>query len=211
MLIMAAVAGALAGWAVRRWVERGTWRLPGEQKPMVLPPWWAPIAVAGMWPLLLARLDAVDHRAAWPAVAVLAVVAVALTDIDVVVHRLPDPLTLGSLPAVGLLLVMASAVEGDWSGWLTAAWAVGVGAPVLLILGLGGLGLGDVKLGVLLSMALGWFGIGPAFLGIMLGFVLGGLWAAVLMVSRRATRATRFAYGPWMMLGAFAALVITPT
>lgn len=211
LLIAAAAAGVAVGWGLRRWLRGGAWRLPDEVgRPTPALP-WEPAVVAVLWPLLLVRLEAGDHRAAWPAVAVLVLVGVALTAIDLAVHRLPDLLTLGALPVVLALLLGASALEGDWHGWTTLAWAVGVGGPIMLLLGLGGLGLGDVKLGVLLLAALGWFGTGVALIGLLLGFILGGAWAGVLMVSRRATRKTHFAYGPWMLLGALVALLVQPT
>lgn len=211
LLIAAAVAGAAVGWGTRRWLQRGSWRLAHEAERALPRLPWEPVAVGLLWPLFAHRLAAVDQLAAWPAVAVVVAVAAALASIDLTVHRLPDLLTLGSLPVVLSLLVIASVLEGDWQGWVTLAWAVGVGAPAVLLLGLAGLGLGDVKLGVLLLATLGWFGTGVALLGLLLGFVLGGVWAVVLVASRRATRTTQFAYGPWMVLGALTALVLQPT
>lgn len=208
--LLAAVAGLGVGWWARRWLERGSWRLAGEGS-HALPRWpWEPVAVGVLWSLFVHRLDAVDHLAAWPAVAVMVAVGVTLASIDLAVHRLPDVLTLGTWPVVAVLLAIASAVEGTWHGWVTLAWALGVGAPILLALGLAGLGLGDVKLGVLLLTTLGWFGTGVALMGLVAGFVLGGLWAVVLVLGRRADRRTQFAYGPWMLLGALLALAMVP-
>ncbi|WP_392424286.1 prepilin peptidase [Barrientosiimonas humi] len=238
-LLLAAVAGGGAGVVVRRWLVRGSWRLPEEQPSRsssreagssrsssrealaerrietthtgALPRLaWEPVALAILWPGLLAVVGRVDLPWAWPALAVLSAAGVALTSIDLAVHRLPDIFTLGSVPVVGALLAFASWREGDWQGWVTAAWAAGVALVVLLVLGLGGMGLGDVKLGVLLAGALGWFGVTVALVGLLLGFVLGGLWAGVLLLTGRASRSTRFAYGPWMLLGALAALLTMP-
>lgn len=211
LLVVVAVLGVLAGTGVRWWLRRGGWRLLPQERSASLPRWpWEVVAVAVLWPALLMRLDGGGHRAAWPAAAALVLVGVALASIDLAVHRLPDQLTLGGLPVVLALLAVASAVEEDWHGWTTMAWAVGVGAPVLVLLGLGGLGLGDVKLGVLLLVPLGWLGTAVALIGLLLGFVLGGVWAAVLLLSRRASAKTRFAYGPWMLLGAVGALLALP-
>ena len=65
-----------------------------------------------------------------------------------------------------------------------------------------GLGLGDVKLAGLLGAFLGWAGWPNVFVGTLAAFALNGVVAAVLLLSRRATRKSATAFGPWMVAGA---------
>lgn len=206
LTIAAATAGLLVGCAARRWLVAGRWRRDGEAQ--ALPRRWEPVGLALAWAVAIPVLHPADILAFWPAYAVLACAGVALASIDLAVHRLPDVLTLGAVPVVGVLLLFASALTGQWSRWLDVMWAVAVAAPFLVVVALGGMGLGDVKLGLLLTFALAWLSLPTALLGLILGFVVGGVWACVLLVSGRARRGTRFAYGPSMLLGSVASFVV---
>ena len=64
------------------------------------------------------------------------------------------------------------------------------------------MGGGDVKLAVLVGFFLAWHGWGAFGFGAAAAFVLGGAAALVLVAFRRATRRTRIAFGPFMLLGA---------
>ncbi|MFD1505139.1 prepilin peptidase [Georgenia yuyongxinii] len=157
------------------------------------------LAVAAFW-ALMPHGAAVAAAGGW-----LALVAAFLTVVDLRTHRLPNRFvgagTLGAL----LLLVLAAATGGGWAplGRAVAAGAVCLVAYfVLALLRAGGLGLGDVKLAGLLGLWLGWFGWSAALTGVLAGFVLGGVYAVGLLVTRRATRTTAIAFGPWMLLGA---------
>ena len=188
-------------------MRRGSWRLASEPVPTSSYAWVVP-ASALVCGALAWKLRELSLGSAWPAFAVLACAGVALAAVDLQVHRLPDLLTLGGLPVVGGLLVLASTYEHDWHRMSTGLWSAVVALIVFAVLVLGGLGLGDLKLAVLLALALGWLGLFTALLGIGAGFVIGGLWAVVL-VARGASRTTRFAYGPSMLVGALAAVLAT--
>src|SRR5699024_8108397 len=110
-----------------------------------------------------------------------------------------------------LLLGFAAVVHPGAGSLLSAvlSWAGALVAFVgLVLLVPGGMGLGDAKLAALIALVLGWWGYGVAIVGLALGFVVGGLWAATLMVTRRAGRHTHFAFGPSMLLGGLLALVL---
>jgi leader peptidase (prepilin peptidase)/N-methyltransferase len=137
------------------------------------------------------------------------VAGLALAVIDLSVHRLPDVITLPSYPLTAVLLAGAAAAGDSW--WPLAR--AGLGAAVLFgvyylvaVAVPGGMGFGDVKLAGLLGMALGWAGWAPLVLGAVLAFVYGGLGSVLLMAARRATRATRVPFGPFMLAGAVTAL-----
>ncbi|MDF8266357.1 prepilin peptidase [Luteipulveratus flavus] len=206
LVAVATAAGGAVGLGVRAWLRSGRWRLPYETAASRTSFGWVVLVIAALWGTAAWGLARVDLEAAWPAYAVLTAAGAALAAVDLQVHRLPDALTLGGSAVVGGLLVLASAVESDWHRMSTALWAAGLAFVVFLVLVLGGLGLGDLKLAVLLGLGLGWLSLPTALLGIGAGFVLGGLWASVL-VARGASRTTRFAYGPSMLLGALVAFL----
>lgn len=133
-------------------------------------------------------------------------VLTALTAIDLDVHRLPNALTFPLVPVAVLIAGIASVSTGHWFALLRAVLAgITLGAAYLVLLlisrGGAGLGLGDVKLAVGLGVLLGWFSWSTVLSATLIGFILGGLWAAGLLVTRRATRHTYIAFGPFMIGG----------
>lgn len=133
-------------------------------------------------------------------------VLAALAAIDLDVHRLPNALTFPLAPVAVVIAGVASASTGHWFGLLRAVLAgvtLSAAYLVLLLISRGGvgLGLGDVKLAVGLGVLLGWFSWSHVLSGTLIGFILGGLWAAGLLMTRRATRHTYIAFGPFMIGG----------
>lgn len=142
--------------------------------------------------------------AAVPAYWYLAAIGIALSAIDLDVRRLPDAIVLPSYPVLGVLLVVASAADGDWDALVRA----GIGAAALFALYFlmvvvhpGAMGFGDVKLAGLLGGALAWLGWGAFAVGAFAAFLFGGLYAVVLLLTGRAGRKTGVPFGPWMILG----------
>ena len=170
-----------------------------------------PLVEAGTAVLFALVAHLVGASAALPAYLYLAAIAVALALIDLDVHRLPDAIVLPSYPVGIVLLVLATAGEGEWDALLRA----GIGAAALLLLyGVlfvakpGGMGLGDVKLAGVLGLYLGWWSWEALVVGAFSAFLLGGLVAVPLVLSRRASRRSRIPFGPYMLAGALAALVV---
>ena len=94
-----------------------------------------------------------------------------------------------------------------------SAYVAGLAGAVLLLaiglliawVGRGGFGLGDVKSLGALGLLLGWQrGIATLFLAVLLG----GLYAAWLLLTRRATGRDAFAFGPFIALGSVAVVVL---
>lgn len=151
-----------------------------------------------------------------PLLVVWLIVGTWLTVVDLREHRLPNFLTLPMLVVVPIGLGVAHLIGGPpspmWSGWPGA----GVGASIWLgLLGLvflvtrgAGMGLGDVKLAPSLGATLGWLGVEVAFVGIVLAFVLGGVVSVLLLVTRRVERHTAIPFGPFLLLGSLAAVVL---
>ncbi|GAA1716037.1 hypothetical protein GCM10009809_10190 [Isoptericola hypogeus] len=146
---------------------------------------------------------------ATPAVVVAAVASVALFVIDARTHRLPDAVTYPTVAVVAALLLLAALAGGTWDAalrGLIGALALGGGYLVLHLVHRAGLGLGDVKLAVLLGLVTAWFGWAELWATALLPFLLGGLVAIALLVTRRASRTTALAFGPYMLGGAALAL-----
>lgn len=147
---------------------------------------------------------------ALPAYLYLVAVGVAMAVIDLDHQRLPDVLTLPSYPVAGLLLLLPAVAEGAWGDYLRA-W---LGAAVLyafyfvlMLLYPRGMGFGDVKLAGVLGLYLGWLGWGVLAVGGFLGFLLGAVVGGGLMVLGRAGRKTKVPFGPFMLVGAYLAML----
>ncbi|MFG2634432.1 prepilin peptidase [Streptomyces sp. NPDC048362] len=141
----------------------------------------------------------------------LAPAGVLLAAVDLRVRRLPDPLTL-PLAAAALALLGLTALLPEHAGhWLTAlygALALGGGYFVLHLLNPSGMGFGDVKLALGMGAVLGWYGWPTVLLGTFAGFLLGALYGGALLLARRAGRKTAIPFGPFLLAGAFAGLLV---
>ncbi|MFF3987422.1 prepilin peptidase [Streptomyces sp. NPDC001797] len=141
----------------------------------------------------------------------LAPVGVLLASVDFRVQRLPDPLTLPLAAATLALLGVAALLPehaGDWLTSLYAALALAGAYFVLFLVNPGGMGFGDVKLALGAGAVLGWYGWPTVLLGTFAGFLLGALYGGALVVVRRAGRKTAIAFGPFLIAGAFAGLLV---
>lgn len=209
------LVGAVLGVVLGPLLAGLTLRVPAGD-PILGKRWWAGGdagrgrigLVAALAALALgAMAAAIGARPELAAYLWLAAVGVTLAVIDIECLRLPDRLTLPSLP-VGVVLL---AIPGDWSALGRAglgAVAAGGGALLLaLVAPSGGLGLGDVKLLAVLGLFLGWLGWGVLVLGVAFGFTLGALVAVGMLASRRAGLRDHLAFGPWLIAGALVAVV----
>ena len=129
------------------------------------------------------------------------------TDLDQ--RLLPDVIT---LPLAAITLGFA--VLG-WNPLVEGAvlWAIvaAVAIPALLYVlsipfGSGAIGQGDLKLLVSVGLV---SGLVRALTGVMVGIALAGVVLVVLLVSRRITMRTYFPYGPFFILGAYWAVLVT--
>ncbi|MEU9174432.1 A24 family peptidase [Streptomyces sp. NPDC048420] len=136
---------------------------------------------------------------------------VLLAAIDLRVRRLPDPLTLPLAAAALALLGVVSFVPehtGHWTNAALGTLALGAGYYVLWRINPGGMGFGDVKLALGAGAVLGWYGWDTVLLGTFAGFLLGALWGGVLVLVGRAGRKTAIPFGPFLIAGAYAGLLM---
>ncbi|MEU3826083.1 A24 family peptidase [Streptomyces sp. NPDC029080] len=141
----------------------------------------------------------------------LAPVGVLLSAVDLRVQRLPDPLTL-PLAATALALLGLTALlpehAGHWRTALYGALALGAGYHLLYRINPGGMGFGDVKLAVGAGAVLGWYGWPTVLLGTFAAFLLGALYGGALVLARRAGRRTAVPFGPFLLAGTLAGLLV---
>jgi leader peptidase (prepilin peptidase)/N-methyltransferase len=159
------------------------------------------------------------------ACAYFAVMAVRLTLIDVRHHLLPNRIVFPSYAVAGVLLLAAVASAGAGGGDGAAGSVAGLiavpalrvvaGAAILwlfyFILRFAyppGMGFGDVKLAGVLGLYLGYLGWGHLFAGTFLAFLLGGVWSIALLAARRGTLKSSIPFGPFMLAGAAAAMLL---
>ncbi len=168
------------------------------------------LGTAVLFVVTAAELVRVDRTAAVPAFLVLASAGVALTLIDLDTHRLPDRIVAPSYAVFLLLLVIASAVDGNWTALGRAVVGGAACAACYLLLWLAvpaGIGFGDVKLSGLLGLALGYLSWPALAVGAFAAFLLGGLVGTALLLTGRRTRRARIAFGPFMVAGVWVALL----
>ncbi|MBP0458233.1 prepilin peptidase [Streptomyces montanisoli] len=141
----------------------------------------------------------------------LAPFAALLAAVDLAVRRLPDQLTLPLAAATPLLLgaaALAPAHGGSWPTALLGGLALGACYFVLFLVNPNGLGFGDVKLALPLGCALGWYGWPVLVAGAFAGFLFGAVYGVGLMVLRRAGRKAAIPFGPFMIAGTLAGLLV---
>ncbi|PQZ98331.1 prepilin peptidase [Arthrobacter sp. MYb211] len=137
---------------------------------------------------------------------------VSLAVADVKSHRLPNRWLLRWAAASALLLLGLSAVR---AAYMPLLWAL-LGAVILggayLVLALvsrGSMGMGDVKLAAVLGLNLGYFSLPALFVGSVFAFVLASLVVLAGIIARKLTAKSAVAFGPFMILGAALALLMT--
>ena len=138
--------------------------------------------------------------------------AIPLAFIDLAVHRLPDRLTYPAAIGTLGLLGLAALLAGDLTPWVRALLA-GVGTALVfagstLLLGPRSFGLGDAKLALSSVAILGWLGWPWLLPGLMVAFGGSGLTALVLLLARRIRWSGHLPFGPFLILGTTAALLL---
>ncbi|WEO76793.1 prepilin peptidase [Cryobacterium sp. SO2] len=140
----------------------------------------------------------------------LAAVSIVLCLIDLDTHTLPDRVVLPAYLIGGALLAATAIARGEPSRLLAGVlglvflWSLYF---LLAVLSPGGMGFGDVKLAGLLGLYLGWLGWGPLVVGGLGAFLLGGVFAVVLLATRRVGRTGGIPFGPWMLAGAWTGIL----
>jgi len=152
--------------------------------------------------------------AALPSALVVALAALPLAYVDLREHLLPERIVWPTAALVSAVLVLQAAVSSRWGALLTAVIVAAVcfaGFLLLAVLAGGGFGLGDVQLVTVLALSAAWVGVGTAVLAMVLAILLGGVVSLGLLGLRRITRRQAVAFGPFLLLGWWGALLLTST
>ncbi len=212
MLTPLAILFALAGgaWGLAsdriavRWPEHDEEGLPGGRRPG----WRTAVAVL----IGAAGLGLVPVRFGQPLeIAVFGAYVAALTLLlatDLDQRLLPNEITLPAIP-LALVLLLTGANPLVSPGALLVTAVVAVVLPVLLLLlsipfGAGAFGQGDVKLLFSVGLLAGAYRL---IVGVVYGFLLAGVVIVVLLALRRITLRSFIPMGPFLIIGAFWAVL----
>ena len=136
-------------------------------------------------------------------------VALTLTDLD---HKLiPNRILFPSTAAAGVLLGLGAVLDGELGAYGRAILGGAAYFTVLLLIALvarGGFGFGDVKLAALLGMFAGYLGWGPLLVAMFMPFAVGGVVSILLLITRIKGRKDAIPFGPYMVLGAYLAILL---
>lgn len=237
LIVVAAVTGAALGPLLRAQIHHyavpseESWRRDCPQcGAALLPTTWRALPPTGRCPRCRHRVGPAPGLVEGVTAATLAILAwrvteplplaalcwaaifgVVLAFVDVSVHRLPDRLTLPAAGGAAVLLGLSAAIDGEPRRYLVALASALTLAAFYLVLALiapAGMGLGDVKLALCVGLVAGWFGWPVTMLAAMAGFLLAGLYAVVLLVLGRVGRKDHIPHGPFMLVGALAAVIL---
>jgi len=135
--------------------------------------------------------------------AILSVVLVVLTAIDLQRRLLPDVIV---LPALAAVLILQLAFYPDHAvEWVLAALAAALFFFVPLLVYPAGMGMGDVKLAALLGAALGKSVVAAIVVGLLAAAVVG---LVVLAREGLGARKKAIAFGPFLVFGGLLVLFL---
>jgi leader peptidase (prepilin peptidase)/N-methyltransferase len=140
---------------------------------------------------------------------VLVPVGVALAMIDWRTRYLPTRLIWPAYAVTLVLVVVASALEGDWTTLLSALLGSAGAFAVFFVMWWiypRGMAFGDVRLSALLGLGLGWLSGVQVVLGLYTGVLLGGVLGSVLALAKVFHR-KHYPFGPFLLIGSYLAAV----
>lgn len=165
-----------------------------------------------LWSALVGALVAVGVGWTWALLPLLLFVpvGVALAYVDWHTTLLPTRLIAPSYVAIVVLLLAVAALSQDTGLLIGAAlgWLVWGGLFVVLwFVYPAGMGYGDVRLSGLLGLLLGQLGWPEVLVGLYGSFLVGGV-LGVLLSRLQVVDRKRFPFGPFMLIGALAGLLL---
>lgn len=135
---------------------------------------------------------------------------VAISAVDLELFIVPSKILYPTVFIAAPLLVLAGALDGDWTDVRQAAVGGVVGFGLLLPIHLvnpAGMGFGDVRLAGLIGMIVGWLSVGHVFVALFLGFLLAAVLGIALMATGVKGRKDKVPFGPFLAGGAVLAIL----
>jgi leader peptidase (prepilin peptidase)/N-methyltransferase len=135
-------------------------------------------------------------------------VALAAVDLDQMI--LPRTIIYWTLALGAPLLVIASAVDGDWRRCVDALLGGALAFAALFVVHViapRGMGFGDVRLAGLIGVFVGWLGLAQVAIALFLGFLVGSVVGMALIALGRKGRRSRLPFGPFLATGAVLAVL----
>ena len=129
-----------------------------------------------------------------------------LSIIDFKSHRLPNKLVGWFTATEILIMAVISWMASDFDRLLPAlgvAAATMISYVLLYLVSRGSFGMGDVKFAFPLGLCVGWYSANQWLVAIFVSFLIAGLVAVIGLVTKRMTRKSRLAFGPYMFFGTF--------
>jgi leader peptidase (prepilin peptidase) / N-methyltransferase len=194
------VVAAGCGWPASRLVGHYT----GRSTPVLLLA--APQAALAFAAAVSVRPVLVACAACW-----LVICAVPLAVIDAAVRRLPDPLTGAAFAGTAGFLLAAAATGGRWQELAMAGAGAAAVAGFFAALAFarpGSAGLGDAKLGLSVGAIAAWPGWGVLLAAMFAGFLLAACYGLWLVAARRAALRATLPFGPFLLAGCLAAVML---
>jgi leader peptidase (prepilin peptidase) / N-methyltransferase len=148
---------------------------------------------------------------------IFAVGSVALAVIDARTKTLPNrivfPLYAVGLAGFGLITALLHDARGV-QHLVTALVSMAVLYGLFYLIAMfGPMGYGDVKLAGVIGLYLGWLDIPVVYVGVLLGTVSAALVSLIVIATRSARHLTwrrlEVAYGPYLLFGAWAAILLS--
>src|SRR3546814_1792045 len=125
-------------------------------------------------------------------------------------QRRPDRYVLPGYPIAAVLLTFSAIASGTADRLIPTVGGAALLFGFYLALRLvrpAAMGGGDVKLACVIGAYLGFLGWECVLLGALVGFLLAGLYGVILLLTRRARAGTAIPFGPWMLAGAWFAIL----
>jgi len=203
------LVGILAAGCLRLVIQRFALLPAGMSR--LAPPAVPEVVTAALFAALAWRIGAESVLVAY---SWLAAAGVVLATIDWNVRELPTRLVWPVAILLAGLFIAVAAVNQDAQPLARAA------AGMLMLLGFygaiyfvrpGQLGGGDLRLGGLLGLALGWINWTAIFLGTLFGWLAAAVAVLAVRLVRQPESGHEVPLGPFLMCGAFVAILAGPT
>jgi leader peptidase (prepilin peptidase) / N-methyltransferase len=207
--VTAAVLAAGLAWPASLLVVAYTTASAPGLRPRPL--WLVPLLTVAMAALALAAAARVHPVLVACAACWLAALAVPLAVTDMLVRRLPDPLTAAAFAGTGAFLVAAAVTGSAWPSLVRAGAGAAVVAGLFTVLALarpGSAGLGDAKLALSVGALTGWLGWDVLLSALFASFALTACYGLVLLALRRGTLRTTVPFGPFLLAGCIGAVLL---